>query len=933
MKRATILSIILLVTTAVLSSSAPAMIADITSDVETEFGTYHPYPVTITPLLKPYTVASDFSNVSNFTDFRFGEDARSLLQKNHFVATKSDYKQLYDVYKDLKEAGVPVFVAADALLHTFHILYDNMLRILEVDRFAADLDALNRALFAEMKRLYESAQHEHVKEALRKNVAYFAVAMILNNPTVNYGSTLVNAEIALIDAHEGFAFSPIFGYREDYSQYVPRGHYTRNETLQRYFRAMIWYGRIMFRLEPGKSAEDIQKGKDETLQALYIVRAMNTVMVNGEPALTVWDRIYTPTTFFVGKADDLTIYDYTALIEDTYGPDWQMLPLEDLADDTKLTAFIEAAKELRDPSISSSFVWDTEEFEQVTKGFRFMGQRFIPDSYMFQELVYKKVGVQGHSRKFPRGLDVLSVLGSDRAYELLDQLYHETEYENYVEQMSKLKREFDGLLPADWAQNLYWNWLYSLMPLLTEKGEGHPTFMRNQAWTEKELSTALGSWAELRHDTILYAKQSYTTVETAMPIPPGLVQGYVEPNPHLFGRLASLAAFMRDGLDARGLLIGEVQIKLSDLHSLLLSLKTIAEKELTNEEISYKEYSQIASIGVRLEDLVTFSADVSGRIESETDDEMAVIADVHTDPNTSQVLEEGVGYPLNLYVIVKIEGRLVVAQGAMFSYFEFLHPMSDRLTDEAWQQMLKSKQAPELPIWMMSYVEDIADLGISESRRSWAEPSGTTTLALFVTPRQIQPGQSVAVHVFLPPQWQESSAEPVVTLQREDGEAISIPMSRYFEATSPDYLGHIDSEGWEPGEAVIEAVWQNEYGTFTTRRAILVEAATDVEEEQVSCPTAFRLEQNFPNPFNPSTTIRFSVPEVRRGATVELTVYDLLGRKVRTLMDGQLETGMVEVTWDGKDEAGKGGSSGVYFCRIVVDGGKWTKTRKMLLLR
>ncbi len=63
----------------------------------------------------------------------------------------------------------------------------------------------------------------------------------------------------------------------------------------------------------------------------------------------------------------------------------------------------------------------------------------------------------------------------------------------------------------------------------------------------------------------------------------------------------------------------------------------------------------------------------------------------------------------------------------------------------------------------------------------------------------------MAVHVFLPPQWQESSAEPVVTLQREDGEAISIPMSRYFEATSPDYLGHIDSEGWEPGEAGIEA--------------------------------------------------------------------------------------------------------------------------------
>jgi len=56
----------------------------------------------------------------------------------------------------------------------------------------------------------------------------------------------VEAELKLIDAHSGFTESPIFIYKEDYSQYVPRGHYTRSEKLKNYFRVFMWYGRMNF---------------------------------------------------------------------------------------------------------------------------------------------------------------------------------------------------------------------------------------------------------------------------------------------------------------------------------------------------------------------------------------------------------------------------------------------------------------------------------------------------------------------------------------------------------------------------------------------------------------------------------------------------------------------------------------------------------------
>jgi hypothetical protein len=409
--------------------------------------------------------------------------------------------------------------------------------------------------------------------------------------------------------------------------------------------------------------------------------------------------------------------------------------------------------------------------------------------------------------------------------------------------------------------------------------------------------------------------------------------GYVEPNPHLYGRLASLASFMRDGLDERGLLIGEVRTKLDDLVSLLLSLKTISEKELVDDEISYEEYDLIASIGDRLEDLVTFSEEVSGQIESETDDEMAVVADVHTDPNTEQVLEEGVGYPMNLYVIVNIEGRLVISQGGMFSYFEFGHPMADRLTDEAWQQMLKSASAPELPIWMASYVADVADTRVLSPWHSVAEVSPVSMLELQVAPRVVRAGETVTIYASLPyGRGQAHTDELTISLKRPGGEVVSVPLQPCYECERPDtYVGTVDSERWEPGEGVVEALWQTGYQTYETRRSLLVDSGSAVEEQQAFAPRELRLEQNVPNPFNPSTTMRFTLPENARHVT--LAVYNLRGQRVRTLADGPMEAGTHVAFWDGRDALEQDAASGVYFCRLSTNDGGYAQTTRMVLIR
>lgn len=103
----------------------------------------------------------------------------------------------------------------------------------------------------------------------------------------------------------------------------------------------------------------------------------------------------------------------------------------------------------------------------------------------------------------------------------------------------------------------------------------------------------------------------------------------------------------------------------------------------------------------------------------------------------------------------------------------------------------------------------------------------------------------------------------------------------------------------------------------------LLEQATEIRDEISTQPIAFDLLHNYPNPFNASTTVEFSIPEPQ---VVKLKIYNLLGREVKTLVDEYKQAGIYSITFDASDL-----SSGVYFYR--VEAADFAKTRKMILLK
>ena len=697
-----------------------------------KFATYEEVSVNISPKIPAYSVNNDLGNVSNAGDFTFSTEAKSLLVKNAFVVKPSYSNEFFPLYESNRYSYTPNFVTTDSMLHNYHLMFDFLLKQLEEQKLAAELKQLNASMLSESLIQYNNLKGTEWENAAKRNIGFFAVGSKLLNPSVSIPSIVaneVNQELALIEAHQGIEKSPVMNIgggqdtmidtpqgpqpleslKEDYSQYIPRGHYDKTEQLKAYFKSMMWYGRLTFRL----------KNDDEIKSGILI-----TIALNKEASQTSWNKIYEPVNFFVGKSDDITYYQFKDLAEKVYGANATIQTVS--GDKNKFTSFVDETKILEPPQINSMPIFQASiqaDREKEIKGFRFMGQRFTIDASIFQRLVYREVGDKTKScqafkpeetgclsgaRCLPKGLDIPATLGSNEAKNILNGM-GETQYACYSENMSKMNDYVSGLDTEIWTQNLYWGWLYQLRPLLDVKQNGYPMFMQNIAWARKDINTFLGSWSELKHDTILYAKQVYAELGAGGPEEKD-DRGYVEPNPYIYARLASLLKMTNEGLEIRGLLTPSMKDNLSKMEQLAMSLKTISEKELNNEKLTDEEYELIRSYGGQLEHFwLEVNKDEPAFKESSNqrdyldENPAAIVADVATDPN-GQVLEEGTGKISEIYVVVLVDGKLRIAKGGVYSYYEFPWPMSDRLTDKKWREMLNSGQAPELPSWTNAFV-------------------------------------------------------------------------------------------------------------------------------------------------------------------------------------------------------------------------------------
>lgn len=669
-------------------------------------------PVEYEAKVSPYEIKKDLSNIENLEQFGdFTQEQKNSIIENGFVVMPTKEEQLFYIYENNEYMKIPSFVTTDSVLQVYHVFYDYSLRTLENEKLIGILEKLTNNMIEKSIYLYDNAKNDQIKSTLLKNISFFSVAQLcldkeLPENIPQRAKEMAIKEYGLIDENKGFSNSNILPYQLDYSQYKPRGHYTRNDDLKRYFKAMMWYGQVGFPLhildENGKE----KRAMEETLQALLITY---TVFLNNEDSgdidIQLWENIYEPTGFYVGTGDDLNLYHYRDLILDVYGknPD-----ISEFSDKERLNKIYEEAEKLPEPKIKAKY---TQVNMPVGKQFRFMGQRYVPDAEIIQEMV------EPIKRPIPSGLDVMAVLGSQRAYDIQINVNKENEkWDGYVDAFNKMNNKFTNISDDKYRSNMYYGWLWTLKGLLRTFDDGYPSFMTNSVWEDKSLNTALASWSELKHDTVLYGKQS--GAECGGGEEPPQIKGYVEPNIEVYERLLWLTKYSKLNLKNRNLLTGSLEDKLQKFEELLQFLIDCSVKQLNNQELTDQEYYDLLTYGGLLEYLTSSFAGDGMRwfeITSDTDKNMAIISDIHTiGPNQYSAggyFQVGVGPASEIFVVVPIGDKLYITRGAVFSYYEFVNmdKSQGRLTDEEWQNMIKENRVPEQPKWMDSFIKGIKE--------------------------------------------------------------------------------------------------------------------------------------------------------------------------------------------------------------------------------
>ncbi len=354
----------------------------------------------------------------------------------------------------------------------------------------------------------------------------------------------------------------------------------------------------------------------------------------------------------------------------------------------------------------------------LSSSFAFFGQRYVVDSHVFSNVVYDRVQGGSVKRMMPDPLDVaFAALQNDQAGMLLGPQLQKW---GYAPDLHAMRILVDAHGDDYWKDNLYNLWLGSLRTLsptddvASPATVGLPTVTGTEPWGRRLLNTQLASWAELRHDTILYAKQSYTGGASCE-----FPDAYVDPYPQFFDSMATFAGHGRDlveGLDFGGATwLKESTTKYFDnLLSVSQKLGSMAEHERTGTPFDADQMAFINE-AVVVQEGCGDPTGIDGWYsklffwnESSVSFD-PTIADVHTQPTdetgneVGRVLHVGTGHARLLVVTTEtcVGPRAYV--GLASSYFEKITEDWERLNDIEWADEIQGESPADVP-WMTDLV-------------------------------------------------------------------------------------------------------------------------------------------------------------------------------------------------------------------------------------
>jgi len=706
--------------------------------------------MTVDELLKEYPAGYfKYSAPTNFSEANFSGRMDSVLRltayekelinKHGFMVTERlEYNTFQSAFEHAWNTDLPVYISADAILHAMHYSFNDMLKDIEKNCLIRILYTSLNDLYNQTSNLSKAGNSEIFNLALKDYDLYVTMALNLLNydnlitlekkPYFSDNTAMLNTLLANISNLQPSKVK-LFADNEreiDFSQFKPRGHYTEDEELQRYFKCMIWLGRTEILItNPVQHKYPDYSEKD--LKRQLMLGALLTESAGKTEALDLLKIMEDILVVLIGRQDNISIFEMDSVMK-LCGTHSAM----ELEEQSKTDLFQSELLKLQSATqlYNSQILYSNPDLEQqieTPSAFLLMCQRPILDGFLTRNVVYDKIIYQGRkvSRMLPSTLDILFAFGNDAAIQLLEP---ELRTFPYSMNLAALRYLINGYDSDFWNSTCYNNWLSAIKGLNpTLKREGLPLFMQTAAWWQKSMNTQLASWSQLRHDYILYAKQPYSAGSIGCSYP----DGFVEPVPETYKSISLFAQKTINAVDKipQGYDKDDLKSKICYvLNKYILTCEKLVElslKELSNEPFNSTDLIFLNSVtheyqmdvGCGFEpandgwyyELFYEGYGNRGWIKDECD---YAVADVHTAPTDDEgnpvgwVLHGGTGM-VNMAVIVTNgqDGKPCTFAGPVMSYYETITENYKRLTDEEWETYHKGENSRR-PAFTNLYLAD-----------------------------------------------------------------------------------------------------------------------------------------------------------------------------------------------------------------------------------
>ncbi len=635
-------------------------------------------------------------NTANIVNlFQYKNITGEFMKKighNGFLIVPDTNIQLFHVYEENNYRQLPNFVTTDTYLQLFHMYFSYLMKSLEKTYLISNVNNLTIGLYKECAGVAHTTKNSNLKRIAEYSEVYAAIPCYLltgdkKKIATNY-ATAFKKEINNI-SNEKDQFSEYLAYTKfpfPYSLFKPRGNYTRSEDLKKYFKTMMWLQVVPF----------CRENEEKLTQAVFLASILNKgKSAQGVSLLQLYHNLYEPVSFITGEPDNISILDIAEFLkkEKIVNPELAI----NKKNVAKVNQYLLKLKKNKNKINPKSPDGCNDKINLIP-------QCYLMDNEMLQKLVDITPNAE---RAYPKGLDVFASLGNPLAEDILLNTYKEgNNWKDYTKNLKKLQKQFAGF--NDWDNSVYNKWMECLLSS-TVKDTDYPPFMQTNEWGKKNLNTTLASWAELKHDVILYAEQPMAAECGDGGPPPPITVGYVEPNVKFWTKILELLKLTEDMLKRNYYYSGDIESKTKSIREQAEFLLSASQKELNHEKLTEQEYRTIEIIGATTEYLTLSIVEPDKYLQHwenvmGPDKSIAVVADIFTRSisgcSKNGILHVATGKANDIYVVVEIEGYLYLTKGATFSYYEFVQPLGTRLTDDEWQKILEGKDAPAIPVWI-----------------------------------------------------------------------------------------------------------------------------------------------------------------------------------------------------------------------------------------